>query len=111
MAKPSSGAGTVAIKLDYEEVVLRPTLKPPQTTSLQNGGIMIAVERVTRFDLEAITSVVALVLGREAKDVADAVWRTGCSTRAPHVIKYLGMLANGGRPADGGEGEDDPLNG
>lgn len=111
MAKPSIGAGNVAITLDDEEVVLKPTLKAAQAISRQNGGIMSAVERVTRFDLEAITSVVALGLGREAKDVAEAVWRTGCSTLAPHVIKYLGMLANGGRPADGGEGDADPRNG
>lgn len=110
MSKPSLGAGNVAISLDDEEAVLRPTLKAAQAISRQNGGIMSAVERVTRFDLETITSVVALGTGRETKEVAEAVWRTGCSTLAPHVIRYLGILANGGRPADGdgGSGDENP---
>ncbi len=111
MSKPSLGAGNVDIELAGETVTLRPTLKAAQTISRQGGGIMGAVDRVTRFDLDALTAVVASGLDKPAKDVAESVWRAGCSTLAPSVIKYLGMLANGGRPAGepGGEGETDPL--
>lgn len=114
MAKAKLGAGSVEITLDGEAVVLRPTLRAAQTLSRQTDGLMGAIERVTRFDLDATISVIALGLDRSAKDVADAVWRTGCSELAPDCIKFLGILANGGRPADssdGGEEDADPRNG
>lgn len=113
-SKPRLGAGNVDITLDGEAVTLKPTLKAAQTLSRQTDGLMGAIERVTRFDLDTITSVVALGTGREVKEVADAVWRTGVSDLAPSAIKYLGILANGGRPADGsngGEEDADPRNG
>lgn len=106
-SKPRLGAGNVDITLDGEAVTLKPTLKAAQTLSRQTDGLMGAIERVTRFDLDTITSVVALGSGREVKDVADAVWRTGVSDLAPAAIKFLGILANGGRPADGSGGEED----
>ena len=110
MSKPALGAGNVTITLDGEDVVLRPTLKAAQTISRMNGGIMSAVERVTLFDLEVITSVVAAGLDRPTKEIADDVWRTGCADLAPHVINFLSILANGGRPVggSGGEGEENP---
>jgi len=108
--KSSIGAGNVEITLDGDTVTLRPTLKAAQSISRQAGGIMGAVEAVSKFDLDAITSIIALGLDRPVKEVAEAVWRTGCSDLAPAVIKFLGILANGGRPLDddGGEGDGDP---
>lgn len=113
MAKAKLGAGGVEITLDGEAAVLRPTLRAAQQLSRQTDGLMGAIERVTRFDLDTIISVVALGLDRTPKDVQDAVWRTGCSDLAPHCIRFLGVLANGGRPADGSEGgeeDGDPRN-
>lgn len=106
MGKASIGAGNVSITLDDEEVVLRPTLRAAQTLSRQADGLMGAIERVSRFDLDTITSVVALGLDKPTKDVADAVWRTGVSDLAPAAIRFLGILANGGRPSDGSGGEE-----
>lgn len=113
MGKAKLGAGNVEIELDGEIVTLRPSLRAAQTLSRQADGLIGAIERVSRFDLDTLTSVTALGLGREAKDVAEAVWSTGASTLAPKAIKFLGMLSNGGRPADdssGGEGDADPRN-
>ena len=113
MSKASLGAGNVAITLDGEEAVLRPSLKAAQTLSRQADGLMGAIERVTRFDLDTLISVIALGVDKPAKEVAEAVWRTGVSELAPHAIKFLGILANGGRPADssGGEEDADPRDG
>ena len=112
MAKASIGAGNVEIKLDGETVVLRPSLRAAQAISRQAGGIMAAVEAIGKFNLDVMTQVVALGLGREPKDVADAVWRTGMADLSGPVINYLSILANGGRPvqSEGGEGEGDPQN-
>lgn len=113
MSKASIGAGNVPITLDGEDVVLRPSLKAAQTISRQADGIMGAIDRVARFDLDALISIIALGLDKPVKEVADAVWRTGCSDLAPAAIKFLGILANGGRPSDGSGGEEDadPRNG
>lgn len=109
--KAKIGAGNVEIELDGETVTLKPTLRAAQTISRQAGGIMAAVERIGKFDLDVLTQVVALGLGREPKDVADAVWRTGMADLSAPVINFLSVLANGGRPIqqdEGGEGADDP---
>lgn len=110
MAKTSLGIGNVEITLDGEAVALRPSLKAAQTLSRQADGLMGAIERITRFDVDTLTSVIALGLDRPVKDVGEAVWRTGVSELAPHAIRYLGILANGGRPAgsEGGSGDADP---
>lgn len=111
MAKTSLGAGNVEIKLDGETAVLRPSLGAAQAISRRDGGIMAMVNAITRFDLDALSFVVAQGLGKEQKEVTEKVWRTGISTLAPAAIKYCTILANGGRPADdseGGEGDADP---
>ena len=113
MAKASLGAGNVPITLAGEVVVLRPTLKAAQTLSRRSDGLIGAIERVSRFDLDTVVAVVALGLDVPEKDVAEKVWSAGVNELAPAAIKYLGILANGGRPADdkGGEGDGDPRNG
>jgi hypothetical protein len=113
MSKPSIGAGNVTITLDGEEVTLRPTLRAAQTISKQSGGIMSAVQAIGRFDLEVMTSVIALGLNvtgpRDVNDVAEKVWSTGMADLVEPVTRYLSILANGGRPVEqGGEGTSDP---
>lgn len=113
MGKASLGAGNVDLELDGETVTLRPTLKAAQTLSRRTDGLIGAIERVSRFDLDTVVAVVALGIDKPEKDVAERVWRTGVNEIAPHAIKFLGILANGGRPADGSGGEEDadPRNG
>jgi hypothetical protein len=109
--KAKLGAGNVEIKLDDHPEVLRPTLKAAQALSRRSGGFSELVNEVARFDLDAVTAVVAMGLDRQPKDVAEAVWRTGVSELAGPVIEFIGILANGGRRPNetvGGEGEADP---
>ncbi len=110
-SKAKLGAGNVEITLDGETAILRPTLKAAQTLSRRSGGLVALVQEVTKFDLDAVTAVVALGLDRQPKDVADAVWRTGVSDLAGPVVEFISVLANGGRRSDeseGGEGESGP---
>lgn len=115
-SKARLGAGNVEIELDGDTVVLRPSLRAAQAISRANGGVMEAVAKVQRFDLDTITSVIALGMGstgtnrRELEDLAEKVYDTGVMDLAAPVIKFLSIIANGGRPADenGGEGGADP---
>ncbi|WP_127524580.1 hypothetical protein [Mesorhizobium sp. Z1-4] len=104
--KASMGAGNVPITLDGEECVLRPTLKAAQTISRQAGGLMAAIEAITKFDFDAITQIIALGLDRPVKDVADEVWRTGLSELSAPAVTFVSILANGGRPLDSAGGEE-----
>lgn len=112
MSKASLGAGNVTITLDGQEVILRPTLRAAQTLSKQNGGLMAAVNAVARFDIEVMTSVIALGLDirkpAEINDMAEKVYSTGMADLVEPVTQYLSILANGGRPVTGGEGDEDP---
>lgn len=108
MAKASLGAGNVEIELDGESVTLRPSLKAAQGISRLHGGIVNAVDSLTRFDLDTLTAVIALGLGKEPKEIAEEVWRTGASVLAPKAIEFVTIVANGGRPVSGGEGTADP---
>lgn len=113
MTKSSLGAGNVVITLDGEETVLRPSLKAAQTISKQSGGIIAAVQAVSRFDFETIVSVIALGTGvsqaREVQALAEKVYSSGLTDLVEPVTRFLTIVANGGRPvAAGGEGEEDP---
>lgn len=106
MSKAQLGAGNVEIELDGEKVVLRPTLRAAQAISRQEGGIMAAVQALSKLDIDALTGVIAFGLGKEPKDVADAVWRTGAADLTPPAARFLTILANGGRPSDSKGGEE-----
>jgi hypothetical protein len=108
MTKASLGAGNVEITLDGETAVLKPTLLAAQTISRQAGGIIAAVEAAAKFDVDAVTGVIALGLGRKPTEVAEAVWSTGIADLAPKAIEFLTILANGGRRANGGEEKANP---
>lgn len=111
----SIGAGDVQFVLDGETVTLRPTLRAAQALSKQSGGLMSAVQAVGRLDIEVITSVIAMGLNittpREVSGLAERVWSTGVVDLVEPVTRFLGILANGGRPVEasaGGEEDTGP---
>ena len=108
----SIGSGNVTIVLDGEEVVLKPSLKAAQTISKTSGGIIPAINAIGRFDLETMVTVIALGLGktgtRDLQDLAEKVYSTGITELVEPVTQFLTIVANGGRPVSGGEGDQDP---
>lgn len=111
--KARLGAGNVSIELDGRTVILKPTLRAAQTISRQKGGIVGAIEMVSRLDFDTIVQVVSLgssASDRDAKDLPDRVFEAGITTLSGPIIRYLSMLANGGRPqtTGGSEGASDP---
>jgi small ligand-binding sensory domain FIST len=92
--------------------VLKPSLRAAQSISRQSGGIADAIQRVGRYDFDVVSETVALGLGlsgRDAREVPEKVYRTGMVDLAAPVIRFLSILANGGRPAgeDGEAAEED----
>lgn len=98
-----TGAGDVEITLDGEVFYLKPTLAAAMTVSRQAGGIQAAINRCVQYDFDTIRSIVALGLGQMgqgSKDLPEKIWRTGLMDLAPLCIRYLHIVANGGRPPE-----------
>ena len=119
--KPRIGAGDVQITLldpagNPEALVLRPNYNAARTISAQSGGLMGAIERVSKLDLETITQVITLGLGygtqsaRGPKDLPQRIYATGLTDDpgglAERCVLYLQVLMSGGqmpRKADDGD--------
>lgn len=103
-SKPSIGAGDVVIKLADEERVLRPTLRAAIAISRMSGGILGAMERVGRLDLDAMVAVTAAGLDlteHGMKGLDEKVYASGLGYAdglAKPLTAYLEILANGGKP-------------
>lgn len=110
MSRPEIGAGDIAIELDGEDVVLRPSLKAATSLSRGYGGIVNLINKCGVYDFDTIVAVVTAGLGVQSKDIPDKCWRTGMIELAPMCIRYLHVLANGGRaPAEEGAEDTAPL--
>lgn len=99
-SKASIGSGNVDMELDGSKVTLKPTIKAAQGISRQYGGFIAAIGELNKFNLDALTQVVAFGLNKEPNDIADRVWRTGAAQMTPHAIRYISILMNGGRPIE-----------
>ena len=106
--KAALGAGNVEIVLDGEKVTLKPSLKAALALSAQPGAIAGAVEAVGNFNLQTMTMVVSLASGRDTEETAEAIYKTGMVDLSPPIVRFLMMLANGGKPVTGGSGGENP---
>lgn len=96
-------SSNVAITLDGETVVLKPTPRAALAISNHFGGYRQAVERLATMDLAAATTIVAQgggIKGEAAKGLSDKVFRAGLSTLAPDLIEYVVILMGGGKRPD-----------
>lgn len=110
-AVPRIGSGDVEITLldaqnQPEKFVMRPSYAAARTISGTAGGLLGAIERVARLDVDAIIQVVQLGLNqgqqqRGPKDLPERIWRTGLSDEeggvAAQCVAFLRVLMNGGR--------------
>lgn len=119
--KPRVGQGEVEIALldaagNPEKLVLRPSYGAARTISAQAGGLLGAMERVARGDVDAAVQVVQLGLGyhgnaRPPADLAERIWSTGFSDDSGGVLErcilFLRVLMSGGKmPAEQKAAED-----
>jgi hypothetical protein len=101
------GIGNVDLKLDGEDVTLRPSLKAAQAISRQSGGIRGALKAIAELDFDTITYIIAVGLGKKPSDIEDAVYRTGLPDLVDPVNTFVAVIASGGR-IKGGEEKANP---
>ena len=115
MSKPSLGAGDVEITILDNEYKLKPTLLAAKTLDKDFGGGMGAINRISQFDLGAVTKLIKVGLGLtdngaskfgDGLGLEEAVYKTGVMTLAAPCIRYVHVILNGGKPpVDEEEGE------
>lgn len=101
------GIGDVPIKIDGEELIMKPSWGAAQLVSQRFGGISGAVEKVIRLDIDSTVQIVMFGLGyvgtrKPPIDLAEKIWRSGLTDQSGGIaeacVKFLHVLANGGRP-------------
>ena len=106
-------AGDVPITLAGETRILHPTLRAITMISNLYGGLNKARDALVQQEFAAACAVIRWGLNlndNEAKRLPDKVFQTGLtSDLLVPLIRFLGILANGGKPLpdDPEEGEDD----
>lgn len=105
-------AGEVGITLAGSPATLRPTLGAGIAINQMFGNFQEAHRRVAALDLEATSFIVAKGIGARDSDlkaVTEKVFATGLQELRLPVMRYIGILSNGGKPinpeADEGNGE------
>lgn len=99
-------SGEVELFLDGARAVLKPTARAALMISQFCGGLREAGLRLGRYDIETINFVIGTGLNlsdRDSKDLPDRIFRSGYQDLASPLIRFVGMLSNGGRPIDGDE--------
>jgi hypothetical protein len=115
--KPHLGAGDVPIVIDGDEYVLRPSLRAAQQISRKEGGIVGAINRVLQMDIDTVTQIVIVgigltEIGAKKLNLHERLWQAGMTDDSGRIcdlcVKYLRILANGGRlPKDQQDGDVD----
>lgn len=89
--------GDVEINLNGKVETLRPSLAAAKRVNAA-GGFANVVNRIQAADLDFYILVVAAGLGKKNADVEEAVYRTGLPALGADVVKFVNILANGGKP-------------
>lgn len=94
--------GEVAISIEGNPFVLKPTLRAMTAINSQFGGMAAARKAVVEQDFFGVIGVIRHGVGMtdaQAINLSEAVFRNGMTgDLLVPLIRYLGILANGGRP-------------
>jgi hypothetical protein len=105
MANPA--VGEVDIELNGKVETLKSTLPAARLVSQLGGGFLNASARVSVMDFDLCVAIVAAGLGKQSKDVENAVFATGLADLIGPISTFVTYLANGGKPPK----EDAPASG
>ena len=89
----------IDIKRNGKVETLRPSLGAAKRVN-SAGGFSNVVNRLQAADLDFYIMVVAAGLNKKNADVEEAVYRTGLPALGADVVKFVNILANGGKPFD-----------
>lgn len=102
----SLGEGNVTIKLDSQELVLKPNLNAIQTLSRKYGGLQTVIDRIGRVEFDILVEVISLGLQRNStpaqlQQLAESIYESGLTddtSRVPSLcIDYIVSLMRGGK--------------
>lgn len=103
--------GDVSIDLAGTPVTLRPLLSAAVALDREHGSFGKLLAELEVYNLSAATTVVLHGLGRpvaEMEATTADVFKSGLIELTPHLIRYVILLANGGRPM---KAEEEPARG
>lgn len=108
------GAGDVEIKLvsrtgELITETLRPTFNCSKKVSRMSGGFLAASRRILELDLDAYVAIIGAGLGYTETgmiNLDDRVYKTGLTDLAEPLVRFIRILANGGKPPKEQETED-----
>jgi hypothetical protein len=90
----------VSVTLNSQVFQLRCTLRALKEINTRFGNFSDAYRKITQFDFDAFTIIVAAGLGSTVRDVEADVFRTGMIELVKPCTDYLNLLSNGGRPPE-----------
>ena len=102
-------SGEVTIELAGEKVVLRPTFKCFRILLAQYGNLTTALQKTSIMDHVAYRDVIVAGSGKQLDDVDEmdeAIFEAGIGNLVHPLTMFLATLANGGKPLDADDEED-----
>jgi hypothetical protein len=98
---------TINIKLDGEEIILKPSMQAARMISRQFNGMQNARTALTQENFDAVAFIIRVGSGmkdREARDLDERIFANGLSGELlVALINYVAMLGNRGKPVVLGE--------
>lgn len=93
--------GHVSIPLGEASATLVPSLGAAIALCREHGSFAALMDKVANYDLPACATVVHHGLSRfddERGRTEAEVYEAGMVALAPHLLRFIGILANGGKP-------------
>lgn len=89
------GANDVEIPLGGKKYFLRATVETCIKVSRLNGGLVPSVQKCANLDFDTIRNIVALGIGKDAKELDELIYKEGVRVIGPLCIKFLNNVARG----------------
>jgi hypothetical protein len=94
------------VTLNSQVFQLKCTLRALKEVNARFGNFTNAYRKLTEFDFDAYSAIVAAGLGKTIRDVEADVFRTGMPDLVKPCTDFLNLLSNGGRPMDTADEEE-----
>ncbi len=91
--------GEVEIKLDGKTETLRSSLGAFKKVNAA-GGYTNVINKLLGYDFDYYVTVISAGLNKKPADVEEAIYKAGLPNLLGDLTKYVGYLANGGKPAE-----------
>jgi hypothetical protein len=96
-------SGEVVVDLETKQYVLKPTINAWRTISRQYGGMAQARANLVAENVETMIFIIRIGSGlpdKQLRNLDEEVFKAGIKAETVLIplLRYMGILANGGRP-------------